>query len=126
MKHTLLLIVAIGLMVGMLMLGFFFTRPQANVGSAPAGLSATASTSQFLLAAGTAMQIAATSTSCAGRVVGTQTALQVTLNDAAPTLGQGFPVAASTTFPFDGGVYGCGAVRVISLLGQTITFSQTR
>ena len=71
----------------------------------------------------------ATST-CAARVVtSAASALMLTFSDAkgfGPTGSQGIIQAASTTAVYDGGLYGCGAVRIYSFSTSSITVMETQ
>ena len=101
-----------------------------NVGSAPAGLQSTVSTSTMLsLASRTATSLIATST-CSSRIIST-TDKQIMLtfsdyNNAAPTATFGVMQAASTTVAYDSGQYGCGLVKGWGDAATNITVTETR
>lgn len=97
--------------------------------SAPSGLSATASTSPYVLPSRTATTLIGTTT-CAARVVSTtDKQVMLTFTDAlneSPTGTYGHMQLASTTVVYDGGQYGCGKVKVWADAATNITFTDSR
>ena len=98
------------------------------LGSAPAGLPASlASTSQITVVAATVISPVATSTSCSARIVATaSTTAMVHVGEIVPTASRGYFIAASTTQIFDGGIYGCGTVKVYPFATGVITVTETQ
>lgn len=99
--------------------------------SAPSGLLATmATTSQFAIT--TAQQLMFATSTCSARIITTRTQpVMLTFTDkqgVVPTASLGHLQEASTTRAYDSGIYGCGAVRVISgtLITDTIFVSETQ
>ena|SRR3990167_3975518 len=97
-------------------------------GSAPSGLPASnASSSPIAVAAGTVTTPVATSTTCAARVVATaSTTIMVQVGGDGPTASAGYFQAASTTVIYDGGIYGCGALKVFPFSTGAITVMETQ
>ncbi len=119
--------------IGLSLTALYFASNKSSVflGSATAGLPATiATTTQFAVT--TSQQLAIATSSCTSRVVSTRTAaVMLTFSDITgfvPTAILGHLQVGSTTVVYDSGVYGCGAVRVISATGagDTITISDVR
>lgn len=110
-------------------LGLFFSQPNSAQGSAPSGLAATVATSSTITTSASADVVAfATSTNCASRTIGTRAkGISIMFNGNPPTTGVGFWQAASTTVTYDGALFGCGGVKVLSSdVADTITVQELR
>jgi energy-coupling factor transporter transmembrane protein EcfT len=99
--------------------------------SAPSGLSSTVATSSKLAVSTAATTVIATSTNvCASRIIGTTgTPIMVIVGDETglvPSGTLGLPQAASTTVVYDGGQFGCGAIKVYAFAATTIHVTETR
>lgn len=99
--------------------------------SAPSGLPSTLATStQFAVT--TTQQLLFATSSCSSRIITTRTqAVMLTFSDLSgivPTAILGHQQAASTTVAYDSGLFGCGAVRVVSqtVNGDTLFVAETR
>lgn len=106
-------------------------QPMA-LGSAPSGIASQFATSSTVALSPTPALLFATSStnSCASRVVGTTGAggIMLTFSDksgVSPAALVGFWQAASTTWTYDSGLFGCGAFRAYSGLAQTVTVMET-
>lgn len=123
---TVLLALTVAFSVALLM---ELRTPQAGAASFPGGQAAIATTSVAAVT-GTASTVFATSSACAARMITTQgSEIRVTFSDYAgqsPTATFGHNQPASTTVAYDGGIYGCGLVKVFSYSNQTLTVSETR
>lgn len=97
-------------------------------GSAPSGLPASpASSTQFAMTAGTVTVPIATSTTCSARVISTaSTTINVQVGGNEPSATLGHFVAASTTLVLDGGIYGCGAVKIYPFSTGAATAVETQ
>ncbi len=99
---------------------------------APAGLATSVSTSSNLtLIAATALTLTATTTNCTARIVSTKNdspfGVMLTFRDRdEPTVINGILQPASTTVAYDGGIYGCGALKAFSVVGQGIDILETK
>ena len=102
------------------------SRIPTTLGSAPSGLEAgSATSSQIAVASGTVTTPIATST-CAATIVGTaSTTIMVAIGEMVPTASRGFFQAASTTKEYDGGIYGCGALKIYPFATGAITVERT-
>lgn len=129
-KNTLLFATALIVATGLISAVIFAIAPQTAQGSAPSGLPATVATSGPLAITTASQTIIATSTDCAARIVSTNNQpLKLTFGDAdgdTPTGTNGIWQGASTTVSYDGGLYGCGAVKAFSYAAQTIYAVETR
>jgi len=98
--------------------------------SAPSGLSTTIATSSKLAVSATPFVAIATSTNCAARIISTTGAeIRLTFTELTgdtPSGTKGYSQAASTTVVYDGGQFGCGAVKVYSFGNSTIEATETR
>lgn len=98
-------------------------------GSAPSGLQASVATTSVNAVTNTQSLVFATS-SCSARIITTSASnIMVTFGDkqgVVPTGSIGHIQAASTTVTYDGGVYGCDALRIFSYATQNITVTETR
>lgn len=118
----------------MLMAGLIvsFTNFSPLLASAPSGLPANvATTSALTIGVATGSTVAmATSTNCAARIITTaQEAITVTFSDYAgdvPTGTFGHLQNASTTVAYDGGIYGCNAIKIFGFGTQLVTVTETR
>lgn len=105
------------------------TRAHAE---APSGLYATVATTSVFTVNTTASLVFATTTGggCAARTISTTASpIMIGFSDNqgfVPSALQGFLQAASTTVIYNGGLYGCGAVRVYSFVAGAITVMETR
>lgn len=108
-------------------LAYWVFSTQLVSGSAPSGLPASnASTSRIVVTAGTVIEPVATSTTCSSRVVATaSTSVMIHIGDAVPTATLGYWEGASSTSAFDGGIYGCGALKVYPFSTGAITVTET-
>lgn len=106
------------------------TQTRTAQGAAPSGLYSTVATSGPILVSTTASTVIATSTSCAARIISTNnSAVKLTFGDAdgdVPTGTNGIWQAASTTEAYDGGIFGCGAVKIYSYVAQTVNATETQ
>ena len=102
-----------------------------TLGSAPSGLNASVATSSQAGVSATVTTLVATSTNCAARII-TTVAQPIRLSFGSPqqpilepsgTLGH--LQAASTTVTYDGGIWGCGLIRVFGYGNATLTISVT-
>ena len=116
--------------LGLALLGLlaYMVIPLFTYGSAPSGLPAgNASSSPIAVAAGSVTTPVATSTTCAARVVATaSTTVMVQVGGDGPTASSGYFQAASTTAIYDGGIYGCGAVKIYPFSTGAITVTETQ
>lgn len=123
--------VAAALFVGALALAFALMGQQSNLAhaSAPSGLIATMASSSSPVVTTTASLVIATST-CTARIISTTASpIMITFTDAQgklPSAVSGFLQPASTTVAYDGGIYGCGAVRIYSFVSGAITVADSR
>lgn len=126
-KNIIALAIASIVFVSALAYGLSLQRVSA---SAPSGLQSTVATSSNPTVTSTASLVFATSSQCASRVVSTQgSAIMITFSDnqgKVPTGTFGHVQPASTTVAYDGGLYGCNAVRIFSYASQAITVTETR
>lgn len=102
--------------------------PVANA-SAPSGLIATMASTSNPVVTTTPSLVIATST-CTARVISTTASpIMITFTDnqgKVPSATFGFLQPASTTVVYDGGQYGCGAVRIYSFVSGAITVADSR
>jgi hypothetical protein len=129
MTYTMKVMVGIGVILALLayVLGI---RENVSVAGAPSGLTATvASTSQIILAANGVSTLFSTS-SCAARVIATgNSAIMLTFDERVGTNPSGIVgawQAASTTAAYDGGLFGCGTMKVYSFGAQQVRATETR
>lgn len=100
--------------------------------SAPSGLAATVATTSIAAVTNSSSYLFATTTfgNCATRVITTYASpVMLTFSDYSgqnPSGTFGHLQAASTTATYDGGQFGCNAVKVFSFTAQTITVTETR
>lgn len=123
--------------VGIILLGFalvgllaywVFSTSFTAYGSAPSGLPAgRASSSQIAVTAGTVAVPVATSSVCAARIISTaSTSIMVSIGEAFPSATLGYWQNASTTEKYDGGLYGCGAVKIYPFSTGAITVTEAQ
>lgn len=111
-------------------LGIFLSAPSKQYGAAVMGLSARlATSSNVTVSTSVGGNIFATS-SCAVRIISTgNSGIMLTFSDItgeSPSASVGHWQGPSTTVAYDGGQYGCGAVKAYSGVSQTLKVSETR
>ena len=115
----------------LLVAAFVMTTRQVS-GSAPSGLAATVATTSYMAVSTTEGRIFATTTgqNCAARIITTYAQpIMLTFSEydsKVPSGNFGHLQAASTTVVYDGGVYGCNAVRAYAFGTVNITVTETR
>lgn len=101
-----------------------------SLGSAPAGLPASFVSASSTDVSTTVGTIFATSSNCAARVISTDgSAIMLTFSQKdgeEPSGSVGHWQAASSTVVYDGGIYGCDAVRAYSYATQDVQVYETR
>lgn len=121
--------VSTAIFVAILAIVFAMSTGQAAKASAPSGLIATMATTSSPIVTSTQSLVIATST-CTARVISTTASpIMITFTDVqgkVPSATFGFLQPASSTVAYDGGLYGCGAVRVYSFVSGTITVADSR
>lgn len=106
---------------------WFSGNPEVKLGSAPAGLPAGPTFAiQYPVTAVTLAQPLATTTCSARRVSTASTTLMWTIGTSTPTASFGTFLAASSTVVIDGGVDGCGALKVFPFQTGAITVTDIR
>ena len=122
------LYIVIGVLA-VIVLVWIFKSPVPLTG-APPGLESTLATStKFAVVQGTVLTLVSTSTTCSSRVITAGTnPISLTFSNMQGDRLTGFVghwQAASTTVSYDGGIYGCGLIRVRGETGASfITISQ--
>lgn len=105
-------------------------RKSFKAGEAQSGLQATVASTSAQVVGTTQRLLVATST-CAARIISTRTQpMMLSFGDNqgfVPTATTGILQAASTTVAYDSGLFGCGAMRVISgtVTSDTIVVTET-
>lgn len=110
---------------------YLFTGSISQVkAEALSGLSGTVATTTNITVGTTVGGLAIATSTCSARIVSTSgSAVMMTMSDYAnqtPTGSFGVIQAASTTVAYDGGLYGCGAVKIFSFTTQLVTVSDVR
>jgi hypothetical protein len=107
----------------------YFSHPNTSRAEAPTGLQATIATTSVESVTTTPILVFATST-CAARTISTTASpIMITFSDNQsfqPSGIQGFLQAASTTASYNGGLTGCGAMRIYSFVASTISVTESR
>ena len=121
-----LLNIVICILAGIALVLFF--RSPVSLTGAPPGLESTLATSTRFTVTGAVLTLVASSTNCSSRVITTgANAINLSFSDIQGDRLTGFNghwQAASTTVSYDGGLYGCGLIRVRGDGTSLITISQ--
>lgn len=119
--------------LGILSIAVLFTLFAFGVqAAAPSGLSATVATTSIPTVTNAASLVFASTTggNCAARTISTaSSSIMLGFSDRqgfVPTALKGIYQAASTTITYDGGQFGCDAVRIFSFQQQMLTVMESR
>lgn len=132
LNFTKSLYLAIGVIVALMIANVLMQSAKEAHAAAPSGLMSSVATSSNPTVTTTPSLVFATTTGsgCAARIITTGASpIMITFSDnqgKVPSGTYGHLQAASTTSAYDGGLYGCQAVRIYSFVSGTISVTETR